>query len=103
MEMEIDQIKKVCKQRGCTINDYCFALISVALYRYMEKDPPKFVQMLMPISLRTRQENLHDFQINNQVVTMPLQLPIYSNFDRALPKIKDYLSSIKGPNFPLAL
>lgn len=42
-EMDIDEIKKVCKQRKCTINDYCFSLISVALYRYMEKDPPDSV------------------------------------------------------------
>jgi hypothetical protein len=34
---------------------------------------------------------------------MPILLPVYANFDRALPKIKCYLSSLKGPNFPLAL
>ena len=92
MEMDIDKIKKVCKQRGCTVNDYCFSLISVAFYRYMEKDPPKFVQMIMPIGLRTSQERIEDFQINNQFVRMPIQLPIHSNFDLALSKIEEYLS-----------
>ena len=59
--------------------------------------------MIMPISFRTSQDTIGDFEINNQVVGMPIQVQVYANFDRALPKIKCYLSSIKGPNFPLAL
>jgi hypothetical protein len=34
---------------------------------------------------------------------MPLQVPIYSDFDEAVVKIKQYLNSVKGSNFPLAL
>ena len=76
MDLNVDEIKQKCKKRNCTINDYCFSLISVSMHRYMksksDQETPKFIQMLMPISLRESQSNIEDFKINNQVVGMPL-------------------------------
>lgn len=55
-DLDLVQIKKFCKQTGCTINEYATSLIGTAMYEYSEKQKdfptPDKVQYSLAFSMR---------------------------------------------------
>lgn len=58
MDLDIKQIKALCKKKKCTINDYMTATIGTTLYEYFENHKnegfktPNHVDAMIPFSFR---------------------------------------------------
>ena len=100
-DMDFPQIKAFTKQRGITVNDYYFGLLSKTVYQYMStkvtdiSEIPDTVNSGMPINLRQPLKQLSDVSLSNHVVTMPFRLRLNPDFDQALSINQPTLTKIK--------
>jgi len=37
-DINVDEIKKYCKEKKCTVNDHCSSVLSCALYKYFVEE-----------------------------------------------------------------
>jgi hypothetical protein len=94
-DLDISKIKKFCKMKNCTINDYYTAQFSAVFYEYFEKYPedsngkklavPKEINFGMPVSMRQPFETLNDVRMINEFCPIPVTMPIRKTIDEALP------------------
>jgi len=64
-------MKDLCREVGCTLNDYTSTLLSITLYEYMERrsnqyEIPETINISSAFSMRAPVEKTKDIEMTNQ-------------------------------------
>ena len=111
-ELDLTKMKDFCKRNGCTINDYTSSLVANSLYEYFDNHKsdrggpwviPDSVSMNMPFSLRVPQKNEKKIKIENDMVPLPVQLPIRKTLKEELKLIKKQFKELRSSLFPYGI
>lgn len=95
--MPLVEMKAFCKQNKCTINDFCYALLSTTLYEYMTLNSlvggkvyevPSTIGTGMPFSFRQPAKSIKDLRCNNDIVCLPVTIGIFKELNVALISMK---------------
>jgi len=68
-DIDLDGIKRYCKSRKCTINDYASALVLTAIYEYTHTykmeglEAPEKLNLAFPFSTREPVKDLKDIRM----------------------------------------
>ena len=82
----ITKIKAKAKQLNCTFNDLMLTCSAVAFKKFMLKMGNKTtsnIMILIPVSFR----GIKDFDLYNDIGTVPIKLPLDTDFMSLLPKV----------------
>jgi len=91
-------MKSAGKIHNATINDMIMAVASLAIKEYFVKNGDEKtteIKLAMPISLREMPKDITKFRVNNSIVTLPITLPLCSEFKVAIPLISKDMNKMK--------
>ena len=93
MEINLGEVKKLCKDKGYNINQYYMAILSKTFKTYMEKQKsdgvsnlavPSDIRMLVPINMRPPITSLENFDTSNNIIGIDIKLPLEQEFSTAM-------------------
>lgn len=106
-DINVDEIKALCKAKGCTINDYMMATISTVMYEYFDNRKadwkgviPDSISIAMPFSLRPPAASLKDIKMVNNFVTYPVNMPIRKEIGEVLPTMQAFFKGLRTSLMP---
>jgi NRPS condensation-like uncharacterized protein len=93
--LSLERIKQYCHSRGCSINDFCSAVLCVVLHDYLKSNPiydekgrelpmEKYINVGLPFSIRQPQKNIRDFKLCNDFASVQSELILTDDFEKAL-------------------
>ena len=94
-DLDITAMKKFCQTRGCSINDYCAAVLSLVMHEYLTLNPiddksarllpqDEYINVGLPFSLRQPKKKLKDLKIGNEFASVQSELVLTDDFEKAL-------------------
>jgi len=90
-DYSLEDIKKVSKKYGVTVNDVLMTVTSISLKEYLEAKgdlKAKSINLSMPISLREPPNTVEDFKLKNSFAMVTIPLNLFSEFESGVKKIK---------------
>ena len=101
-DLNLAEMKAICKLKNCTLNDYIMSVYSNTLYEFFDQEKHKWndkiptkINIAMPISLRQTAKLLKDVRMSNHFIAFPLKIAVKKDFDEALKVLKPMFSSLK--------
>jgi diacylglycerol O-acyltransferase / wax synthase len=106
-DIPVDLLKAKGKAMGGTLNDVLMTVISCSLKqhlaRYKDDTTTKSIWLSVPFSLRPPPKSEMDFQFNNQVVVMPLEVRLVSDYKEGFKLIHGDMARIKESQIPFGI
>ena len=105
-DYSVEDVKKVGKKFGVTINDVLMTITSVSLKEYLEAKgdlKAKTIKLSMPISLREPPNTVEEFKLQNSFAMVTIPLSLYSDFESGLKKVKQQMDALKSSIEPFAM
>lgn len=107
-DLSLEQIKKYCKAKRCTINDYASSVLSCALYAYFVDEEqrmtdagevavpcPRSLHVAVPFSFRQPFKNIKDVKMHNDFGSILVDLKLFEKHSDALVYFKKLFSKLK--------
>jgi len=101
-DFDLAGIKRYCKARKCTINDYATSLCLTAIYEYTTKynkdgfEVPKMVNYVFPYSTREPIKELKDIVMKNEVTGVMMTVPVKKDIEEVIPEFNAIMKSTIG-------
>jgi len=107
-DLNLDQIKKFCKSKSCTVNDHASSVLSCALYAYFVGEEkrmseageevvpcPRSLHVAVPFSFRQPFKNVKDVKMHNDFGSILVDMKLFEKFSEALVFYKKTFTKLK--------